>query len=375
MKRTIGLFSIIFFSAALTACGSENGVVGGRCKQGYSPSGNQCVADPSGTSTPAPEASPAEDPTKATGSSEPSRLDPTAETDPVLPISVDPTFPVDPKPVDPIVIVDPLKPPDPIEEEKCDPPLIRCQGQCIAIPMDDAQNCGACGKICRSNICVAGECQGGTPGDVVLVGHDMQDAWSGSAHAKVLVNAVAIPTTDPIRVLTWDQGAAAKAVSTTKALLKQGVSPRKVDITSAASASTLEGTTLAAQYDVILIHDAAGGNPAELGASWAGALATFTKKGGVVIALDAFQSDMPTLVKSAGLLDIGGHAQLPASTKFVVSDPKDVVGTQLISPYAAMGASVGFVNAAPISASISWVVREKKDDDSGLPTVIHRVVY
>jgi hypothetical protein len=276
------------------------------------------------------------------------------------------------KPVDPITVVNPELPIEEIEE-KCQEPLVRCKGECIDVMQDDPQNCGACGKICRSNICMAGVCQGATPGDVVLVGHDMQDAWAGSAHSKVLGNAVGIPTTDPIRVLVWDQGASQKTVASTKSLIKQSVS-RKVDLTSA-GAGALMSPTLAASYDIVLIHDAAGSDPAGLGASWADSLETFTKQGGVVIALDGFQSDMPLLVKNARLLDVTGHVQLGATTKFVVSDPKDVVGTQLLSPYAAIGASVGFVGAPVGSSTISWVVREKKDDNTGLPTVIHRVVY
>ena len=378
MKRTIGIFSIFFFGATITACGAESSLVGGRCKQGYSQKGDHCVA-PDGTVEPAqiPETeTPGGDrvvDTTAIGSSK--APDGPIETDPITPITIDPKLPspVDPKPVDPIIIVNPELP---IEqpEELCAEPLVRCKGECISVMQDDPQNCGACGKICRSNICQAGVCQGGTPGDVVLVGHDMQDAWAGSAHSKVLANAIGIPTTDPIRVLVWEQGALPKTVAWTKTLIKQSISGRKIDFTSA-SDDAMKSGALATSYDVVFIHDAAGSDPAARGASWAPSLETFTKKGGVVIALDSFQSDMPTLVKNAGLLEVDGHVHFGPTTKFVVSDPKDVVGTQLLSPYAAIGASVGFVGAAAVSPSISWVVREKTDDNSGLPTVIHRVVY
>ncbi len=385
MKRSTLFFSIFSLAGTLTACGAESSLVGGRCKPGYSLEGDACIANPTGETPAGPETPEAKTP-KSDRVVDATAIVPGSEvpdgpitTNPITPITVDPTNPVtpiEPKPIEPIIIVNPELPIEPIEpppEELCVEPLVRCKGECISVMQDDPQNCGACGKVCRSNICSAGVCQGATPGDVVLVGHDMQDAWAGSAHSKVLANAISIPTTDPIRVLVWEDGALPKTVAWTKSLIKQSVSSRKIDFTTATQ-SALTASTLATHFDIVLIHDAAGPDPAALGASWAGSLETFTKKGGVVIALDGFQSDMPALVKSAGLLDITGHVQLSASTKFVVSDPKDVVGTQLLSPYAAIGASVGFVGATT-SPSISWVVREKNADDTGLPTVIHRVVY
>src|SRR5207247_1502078 len=121
------------------------------------------------------------------------------------------------------------------------------------------RNCGACGRICPSNICVARECQGATPGDIVLVGHDMRLAWSGSVQAKVLVNAVSIPTTDPIRVLSYEAGAPNDVTEWTRKLLDYGIS-RKVEFSSALPAA-LESSNLYASYDVVLVHGAADADP------------------------------------------------------------------------------------------------------------------
>jgi len=73
---------------------------------------------------------------------------------------------------------------------------------CISVT-SDAANCGACGKICPSNICIDGVCQGATRRRRPHR-HDYTNANEGSAEAKVLVNALSIPTTDPIRVLSYE---------------------------------------------------------------------------------------------------------------------------------------------------------------------------
>ncbi|MBX3264488.1 MAG: hypothetical protein KF782_32750, partial [Labilithrix sp.] len=220
-------------------------------------------------------------------------------------------------------------------------------------------------------ICVAGECVGATPGDVVLIGHDMANAMSGSSQAKVLTNAVSIPTTDPIRVLSYEAGADGATSAHVRALLGAGIRSRSVVFTTA-SAEAIAEDGLYARYDVVLIHGAAGPDPAELGREWRSSLTTFTGKGGVVVALDSGASDVPALVSSARLLEVAGHVPLGASTKFVVSGAADVVGAQVLSPYAAFGPSVGFLGAPEPDPDLTWVVRA--DDGAALPTVIHRVV-
>ena len=355
MSRTAHVASFIVLALTTAACGVESALVGGTCKPGYVEYAGSCVAAPSGTS---PTFDP-KDPSK-----------PTVTPKGPVTLAPRPSF-EEPPPFEPGPSVEPPgrsagRSAGPV----CADPLVACRGECISVESDPL-NCGACGRICPSNICVARECVGATPGDVVLIGHDMKNALGGSSQAKVLTNAVSIPTTDPIRVLSYEAGADATTAARVRALLGAGIRNRAVRFTSA-SAQSIEQGGLYADYDVVLVHGAAGDDPMRLGNRWSTALQTFTEKGGVFVALDSGASDVPALVNATGLLAVESHVPLAGATQFVVSGAADVVGTQVLSPFAAFGASVGFVGVQDVSPDLTWVVRT--DGGESLPTVIHRVV-
>ena len=343
------------------ACGIDSALVGGRCRDGMAQEGRTCVS-------PTPSVTlitPTEPPTGA----------------PVVSLSNDASVDVSP----PVKVPDPTEkkpdrdaevdlPPPPPPPLVCAAPLVACHGACISVA-SDASNCGACGKICPSNICIAGECQGAMPGDVVLIGHDFTNAWSGSAQAKVLVNAISIPTTDPIRILSYEEGAPVGTVAQTKALATAGIKGRSIDVTVAASASALADTELAKRYDIVLIHDASAGDASATGASWSTSLGGFTTRGGVVIALDRGTSPMPELLSSSGLLTVTSHVLLPDGTHLAVAGAADVVGAQVLSPYAGFGAPVSFQGVGAPSADLGWVIRATGPESTlGDPVVVHRIV-
>jgi hypothetical protein len=296
---------------------------------------------------------PGSDPSGAFGS-------PAAAPTPPKPDITGPFKPVIPPPVDP-----PEDPPVLV----CEAPLVACQGECISVE-NDPLNCGACGRICPSNICVARECVGATPGDVVLIGHDMSNVMSWSSQAKVLTNAVSIPTTDPIRVLSYEAGAAAPTAALVRAVLRENIKGRQVQFTAAAE-EALESGALYASYDVVLVHGAAVPDPIGLGGRWSAALHTFTKRGGVFVAIDGGDTDVPGLVNATGLLEVTAHTPIAGSTQFVISGASDVVGAQVLSPFAAFSNSVGFLGVPAPSADLTWVVRT--DDGAALPTVVHKI--
>jgi hypothetical protein len=364
-SATIALFAL----SLLAGCGSEASLVGGRCRDGMELHGNTCAAPPGSVSvTP-------NDPTLATGASGTSSPIKTSAT-PARPAP--PTFVPDPVQKDPDAVhppqLDPPVPPPPPVELVCDAPLAACHGVCIPVA-SDGHDCGACGKICPSNICINGECQGATPGDVVLIGHDYRNALAGSAQTKVLVNALSIPTTDPIRVLSYEDGAAAQAVTMAKLLASGGIHGREIQFTVARSATDLASSTLARSYDVVLVHDASAGDPVTTGASWADSLGTFTRKGGVVIALDNGLSPMPELLSSSALLAITSHTSMADGTHLAVTSAGDVVGAQVLSPYAGYGPSITFQGMAAPSIDFAWVVRATDSGGTlGDPVVLHRIV-
>ncbi len=250
----------------------------------------------------------------------------------------------------------------------CQAPLVACRGNCISVDADP-QNCGACGRICPSNICAGGVCQGATPGDIVVIGHDMSAAWSGSVQAKVLTNAITIPTTEPIRVLSYEVGVDAATATNTRDVIRANVTNRTVAFTSATE-DLIDSPSLYAAYDVVLVQGAPAAGVPALGGRWATPLQTFTKSGGVFIALDSGLTDVPTLVTSAGLLTVGGHQVLGANAQFNVTAANDVVGAKLLSPYSSFGASVGFTGVEPETSDVRYVVRWA--DVTALPIVIHK---
>jgi hypothetical protein len=243
----------------------------------------------------------------------------------------------------------------------------------------DPANCGACGKVCPSNLCTAGVCEGATPGDIVVIGHDYRDAFTTSSQAKVLTNAVFIPTSDPLRILSYEHHAEPQAVTNVKTIIQSGAAGRTLAFTVSNSAADLASATLAQAYDVVLIYDQGSGDAATLqaeGTSWQPHLATFTKAGGIVVALDgnAGQGHMPTLITSAGLLDIAGHTSISAGSRVTIVAPADRVATLVVTPYGAFNRSVSFQSNEPSGGNVTWVAQRDLNPGLGDPVVIHKVV-
>jgi len=385
IRRVSGVilpFSLLSLASFVGACGSEIAVVGGECLPGFVQTGGECVRRVLVTPTD-PPAPPPDDrtplagvlpggPPPFDGTPRPGALDAPSVPPPVDVTIPAPVVPIDRPPVGLPVDLPPPPPPLPPPPPQCAPGTARCLGVCIPLASDPL-NCGACGKVCPSNICAAGECLGATPGDVVLVGHDFASVSAGSAQSRVLVNALSIPTTNPIRLLSYEEGVAGDRLAAARAVAAE-VAGRTVDFTVATDAAALESPTLAASFDVVLVYGVAAADPVALGLRWQSALTTFTRKGGVVVVLDDGASPVPAMMTSSGLLPASGHTVLPATTHLLVSAQADVVGSQVLSPYASFGSPVSFQGVAPEGPDLVWVVREKVGAAPGAPTVVHRLV-
>ena len=354
MKTQNLIFGCVVVGVFLYACGSDNSLVGGTCRSGYLERDGICAVvaatnvDNGSSGTVIPVTIPTTSPSSTNDSGLP------------LPSEI-PTAP-------PVVIPPPA--PDAGLPLACTVPLVACHGDCIPVDSDPV-NCGACGRICPSNICTAGVCQGATPGDIVVIGHDMSQARAGTVQAKVLGNAVGIPTTDPIRVLSYEMGETPSVVAATRAVAAAGIVNRTVVFTTATD-TALDDPNLYATYDVVLFHSAGtSATPRTMGQRWAAPLGTFTRAGGVFIAIDRGDTDVPALVRGTGLLTLGGHTALPDATQFNVASASDVVGYKLLSPYAAVGTSDAFTGAELPSSDVSWVVRTA--DVAAQPVVIHKI--
>lgn len=260
---------------------------------------------------------------------------------------------------------------------KCAPPLKACAGVCTDL-QNDPFNCGHCGKFCVSFICQAGVCQGSNPGDLVVMGHDFSTTIGAASQARVISNAVYLPRSNPLQVLSFEGSADPFAVTSVKASLSSLAAGRTIRYTTSTADADLQAADLGLNYDVILIHDQLNRSAASLGAAaaaWTTPLNNFLKGGGVVVVLDGAggQGSMPALLNGANLLAVAGHTPLASLAPVGVAASSDVIAAQVVSPYAAFSRSASFQVTEPQGPNVTFVIRAGAAGD-GDPVVVHKTV-
>lgn len=259
----------------------------------------------------------------------------------------------------------------------CETPLVNCDGTCVDTAGNDPYHCGACNRFCPSFLCVAGVCQGVTPGEVVVIGHDYSGAVANTSQTRLLLNAVSIATRTPIRVLSYEQNAPADTVAHVKALL--GSSPRPLVFTASNTPADLQSATLAASYDVVLVYDQANadsGTASAIGDGAKTALHDFAAVGGVIVALDGNggQGHMPELLTAAQLLDVSAHTTIPNGTPVFVSRVGDLVTSGVTNTYGAAARTVSFTTSEADVDPVRWVVRAGPQNALGEPIVVRKTI-
>jgi len=257
----------------------------------------------------------------------------------------------------------------------CDAPLVACDGICVDT-QSDPENCGICGRVCASNICIAGRCQGATTGDIVYIGHDYIATPVIASQAQVLSRSVLLAVRNPVRVRLFTRDADPSAVARLNAILAAipATYGRNVTVDATTSEVDVSAGLAGSNFDVLLVPDlvtATAGVPASLGAGWASDLASFTHRGGVFIVLDGAAGplkEMPEFIRATGLLDVTSHSSLGAGSVLDVVAPWDAVGTGVVAPYAGRKNSVLF-DSEPSAGRVVWVVR---DPVTAKPNVVHK---
>ncbi|MDB4997082.1 MAG: Tryptophan synthase alpha chain [Myxococcaceae bacterium] len=257
----------------------------------------------------------------------------------------------------------------------CVPPLMQCGAFCIDVS-SDPDNCGTCGHVCASNICVAGKCQGEATGDIVYIGHDYISTPSGSAQAKLLTNAVLLAPTTPVRVLSYERYADAQATARLKTILiaAQAQTGRAIVLTSTLVDADVPLKLDARLADVLLVPDQVTAPTtvlAALGASWKTSLAPFTHAGGIFITLDGASgtAEMPDFETATGALAVSTHTVMAPGSIVQLVAASDALGTGVVSPFATRKSSSHFATEAN-AGPVVWVV---VDGASSEPHVVHKV--
>ncbi len=264
----------------------------------------------------------------------------------------------------------------------CGSPLMDCGGQCVD-PTSDSSNCGGCANVCTSQICQNSQCVGATTGGIVFIGHDFETTAPGTTQARVLSNAVFIPQTNPLRVLSYERYADAVAVSRITTILN-GVARqlgRTLNLTETINDADIPNTLSLQNFDVLLVPDQPTAPAGALGAlgpggggNWGVVLASFAQSGGVVVVLDGGTGvgEMPAFVTGTGLLTITAQAPVAVGTQLQDVARADVEGIGLVSPYAA-GANSVSVTTEAAGGDVVYVVVDSNDAGVGPPVVVHKV--
>jgi hypothetical protein len=251
--------------------------------------------------------------------------------------------------------------------------MLECNGVCID-SFTDPDNCGSCGNVCASGVCVAGDCVGAQgSGHVIIIGHDFKKPRSGMNH--LLGNAVFLnfEAFDPVvRVLAYRRHATAEVVAGADAAIDQialeyGRTWSKTTVNTAAAINTGLATA-----DVLVIYSQDGvladdAGLVALGDDIALAVNAFLAAQGIVVIMDGEAAHGGTyqVAQAAGLFTAGGRTTVTGQTLDVVA-PASSIGANVPLVYLAEQTSVSF----DTSESVAVV-----EAANGQPVVVHRTVF
>jgi hypothetical protein len=263
----------------------------------------------------------------------------------------------------------------------CDEGLVLCHGECVDLSIDDPFNCGACGIICPTRLCVNHKCVGASPGHMVSMCSNFAGVTRDVTQARLLDNALfGLSLRNPLRVLTYAVYATPSVTNHVNNLIGALATARgrSVQFTPVSLSGDVVDTLNVLNYDAFLVYDQAtapAGALTTFGTAINATLDLFARGGGIVVALDGGvgTAHMGEFLTSAGLLNVSG--EIVANGAQATTDaPGDAVGINVDSPFVTQKDSCTFTTAdAPDSTRVFVTSAPRDDAGARAPVVVHRV--
>lgn len=228
----------------------------------------------------------------------------------------------------------------------CAPIETVCSRQCVNTG-SNPDNCGGCDSSCGSGLCSNSQCEATNTGRIIVIGHDYLVNKNRTAMNQLLANAVLLWPINPVHLLAYKGAANQTAFDGANAAISQGalVSGRVVQRTEVGAADV---PTQLAAADVFLIYgqeQAIDTTLAQLGQDWASAMSSFVNRGGTVIVLDGFypgNTGTVQIVSQTGLFNIWRNVSVTNSVCTVVARG-DALASGLLTNYRCEQNSVSFL--------------------------------
>lgn len=260
----------------------------------------------------------------------------------------------------------------------CTAPLVQCGSQCVDLN-SDPKHCGSCGNVCPTGLCQGGKCVGAKAGHIVAACMNYQQNFQSSSQTVLLGNAVFLPFANPVRILAYDQYAQSnvrKRVDQTIGWVA-AARGRTYNITPVNAAGAVPDELNVLGYDVFLVYDqpnAPAGTLGSIGSSWSTTLDSFARAGGVIVVLSGGDGvgEMPDFLTDSNLLPVSAETDATASQLYNRA-PTDAVGLNVLTPFAAMKTTCTFTTSATPDATTTFVVTAQPPGGPlGSPVVVHR---
>jgi len=253
----------------------------------------------------------------------------------------------------------------------CGPGLATCPDGCVDLDNDIA-NCGMCGHVCPTELCLNGVCVGGPAGHTVVLG--MTYATASAATERILGNAVFLTTSQHVRILDFRAFAEGTTVANTTAIIASEAIARgrTHDIQVESSPAALGQALNILDHDVLFIHDQPALTPAQaiaLNDAAGAAMTSFVHSGGTIVVLAA-SAAMADLLTATSLLDTTGFVSITGDMVVKLA-PTDAVSLGVPAPLLAKEETVFIVTSETPSPTMSFVFGD--DSSAANPVVVHRV--